>query len=120
MTGVKSVDNKEWICRTCHHNLIQGRGPKCSKANGMTFPNKPPVLDLTALEERLIAPRIPFMQIRELPRGGQLSIHGNIVNVPADVNTTVTLIPRPVNESETILIKLKRRKDYKAITCIKP
>ena len=27
------------------------------------------------------------MQVRELPSGG--SIHGNVVNVPADVNSTV-------------------------------
>ena len=30
--------------------------------------------NLTSLEERLISPQIPFMQIRELPRGDQLSI----------------------------------------------
>ena len=53
------------------------------------------------------------MQIRELPRGGQLSIHGNIVNVPSDVNLTVHCLPRPINESQTIPIKLKRRLIYK-------
>ena len=80
----------------------------------MTFPEKPDVLkDLTPLEERLISPRIPFMQVRELPRGGQLSIHGNVVNVPADVNSTVNVLPRPINESQTIPIKLKRRLGYK-------
>ena len=73
----------------------------------MTFPNKPDLLNLTPLEERLISPRIPFMQIHELPRGGQLSIHGNIVNVPSDVNSTVHCLPRPINESQTIPIKLK-------------
>ena len=55
----------------------------------MGFPYKPNVLSFTSLEERLLSPRTPFMQIRELPRGGQLSIHGNIVNVPSDVNSTV-------------------------------
>ena len=44
---------------------------------------------IDTLEERLIFPHIPFMQIHELPRGGQF-IHGNIVNVPADVNSTVS------------------------------
>ena len=74
----------------------------------MTFPEKPDVLkDLTALEERLVLPRIPFMQVRELPRGGQLSIHGNVVNVPADVNSTVSILPQPISESQTIPIKLK-------------
>ena len=53
------------------------------------------------------------MQIRELPRGGQLSIHENIVNVPSDVNLTVHCLPRPINESQTIPIKLKRRLIYK-------
>ena len=79
----------------------------------MGFPDKPEVLNLTSLEERLISPHIPFMQLRELPRGGQLSIHGNIVNVPSDVNSTVHCLPRPLSESQTIPIKLKRRLSYK-------
>ena len=86
ITGVKSVDDTEWICSTCHSNLKDNKLPQCSKANGMHFPKKPAVLDLTPLEERLVSPHIPFMQIRELPRGGQLLIHGNVVNVPSDVN----------------------------------
>ena len=53
------------------------------------------------------------MQVRELPSGGQLSIHGNVVNVPADVNSTVSVLPRPINESQTIPIKLKWRLGYK-------
>ncbi len=114
LTGLKSIDNTEWICSTCHSNLKAGKLPTCAKANKMTFPEKPDVLkDLTPLEERLISPRIPFMQVRELPRGGQLSIHGNVVNVPADVNSTVSVLPRPINESQTIPIKLKRRLGYK-------
>ena len=79
----------------------------------MRFPVKPQCLNLTPLEERLISPRIPFMQICELPRGGQLSIHGNVVNVPADVNSTVSTLPRSIDESQTIPIKLKRRLSYK-------
>ena len=114
LTGLKSIDNTEWICGTCHSNLKVGKLPSCAKANKMTFPEKPEVLkNLTPLEERLISPRIPFMQVRELPSGGQLSIHGNVVNVPADVNTTVSVLPRPINESQTIPIKLKRRLGYK-------
>ena len=53
------------------------------------------------------------MQIHELPRGGQLSIHGNVVNVPSDVNSTVQTLPQPISESQTIPIKLKRRLSYK-------
>ena len=113
ITGVKSIDNTEWICNTCHLNIKEGNLPQSSKANGMSFPNKPSVLDLTPLEERLISPRITFMQIRELPRGGQLSIDGNVVNVPSDVNSSVHTLPRLVSESQTIPIKLKRKLTYK-------
>ena len=73
LTGLKSIDNTEWMCGTCHSNLKAAKLPTCAKANKMTFPEKPDVLkDLTPLEERLISPRILFMQVRELPRGGQL------------------------------------------------
>lgn len=53
------------------------------------------------------------MQLREMPRGGQLNIKGNIVNVPADVNSTIKTLPRMMNENETIMLKLKRRLSYK-------
>ena len=42
------------------------------------------MLDLTPLEERH---HISFLQICELPSGGQLSIYDNIVNAPADVSS---------------------------------
>ena len=109
ITNVKSVDNNEYICNNCHSNLLAGKLPVFSKANDMSFPEKPELVNLTSLEERMISPRIPFMQLRELPRGSQLSIHGNVVNVPADVNSTVNSLPRPLNELQTIPIKLKRR-----------
>ena len=32
--------------------------------------------------------------------GGRLSIHGNVVNVSADVNSTVSTLPRPISESQ--------------------
>ena len=49
----------------------------------------------------------------ELPRGGQLSIHGNVVNVLADVNSTVSSLLRSLDESQTIPMKLKGRLSYK-------
>ena len=42
-----------------------------------------------------------------------MSIHGNIVNVPSDVISTVHCLPRPLSESQTIPIKLKRHLSYK-------
>ena len=60
LTGYSSVGNREWICNTCVFNIRKGKVPKLSVINGMRFPQKPPELNLSNLEERLIALRIPF------------------------------------------------------------
>ena len=93
LTGFKSVNDSEWICMTFDSNLKKGKLPNFSKANKMGFPDKPKVRNLTSLEKRLISPRLPFMQLCKLPRGGQLSIHGNLVNVLSDVNSTMHCLP---------------------------
>ena len=103
------------MCLQCKKYLKDGKVPPCSIGNGFSFPSLPKELQgLTKLEERLISPRIPFMQIKELPRGGQIAMHGNLVNVPADVNKTVKLLPRNMNDSETIPLKLKRNVNFKS------
>ena len=67
------------------HNLQfksrKGRLPSCCKANKMGSPYKPYVLNMMSLEDQVISPLMPFMEIRELPRGGQLSIHENIARM---------------------------------------
>ena len=108
-----SVPENDWVCNTCYKYLKSSKIPPCSYLNGLKFPVKPTELDLTPLEERLVAPRIPFMQLREKPRGGQLSILGNVVNVPADVSSTVKMLPRLLSENETIALKFKRSLSFK-------
>ena len=50
----------------------------------------------------------------QAPRGKQLKINGNIVNVPADVANTVSMLPRLPSETSTIKVNLKRRLQYKS------
>ena len=97
ITTATSIDNTKWICSTCHSNLSNGKLPDCSKANKMGFPVNS-IFKLDTFRRKINSPGIPFMQIGELPRGGQLSIHGNVVNVPADVNSTVSTLPRSIGE----------------------
>ena len=99
----------KWIHSTCQSNLSNGKLPVC-RANKKGFCVKPQFSNLTPLEERLISLRIAFMQIPEVPWGGQLSIHGNVVNVLGNVNSTVGTLPRPINE--TIPVKLEWRLSY--------
>ena len=111
-TDFTSVGNEEWICHTCLSALRESKPPKLSVANGMKWPDKPPELNLHQLEERLIALRIPFMQIRELPRGGQYSLKGNVINVPVDIQPTINCLPRPMDENFTVAIQPKKKLSY--------
>ena len=114
-TDFTSVGNEEWICHTCLSALRESKPPKLSVANGMKWPDKPPELNLHQLEERLIALRIPFMHIRELPRGGQYSLKGNVINVPVDIQPTINCLPRPMDENFTVAIQLKKKLSYKKV-----
>ena len=113
LTGMKSVQDKEWICRTCLSNIKKNKVPKLSVLNGMKWPNKPAQLNLHPLEERLISLRIPFMQIRELPKGRQYCVKGNVINVPVELQPTVNALPRQMDENFTIPVKLKKKLSYK-------
>ena len=114
-TKFTSVNDEEWLCHTCLNSLKDNKAPRLSVANGMKWPNKPPELNLHQLEERLTALRIPFMQIRELPRVGQYSLKGNVINVPVDIQPTINCLPRPMDENFTVAIQLKKKLSYKTV-----
>ena len=109
-----SVDDIEWVCTTCYKHLSKNRVPSCAVANGMVFPNKPKFFDLNELECGLLAPRIAFQKLMQAPRGKQLKIHGNVVNVPADVVNTVSMLPWLPSETGTVKVNLKRKLEYKS------
>ena len=108
-----SVNYIEWICNTCRQSIHAGKIPKLSILSGMGFPEKPPVLDLYPLEEHLVSPRIPFMQIQNLPCGSQKLVNGNIVNVPVDISPTINSLPCTLSDSYTVAVRFKRKKKYK-------
>jgi hypothetical protein len=110
----KSLNNVEWLCRTCNKHLKKNKVPPCAAINGMQFPEKPSFFYLNELECRLLAPRLAFQKLMQAPRGRQLKINGNIVNVPADVANTVNMLPRLPNETSTIKVNLKRKLQYKS------
>lgn len=58
---------------------------------------------LTVLEERLVAPRLPFMRIVSLGYERQSGIKGAVVNVPISLNQTVVqLLPRSFDNCEVV------------------
>ena len=81
----------------------------------MSFTVNPDVFYLIELECRLLAPRLAFQKLMQAPRGNQLKIKGNIVNVlPADVNNTVNVLPQLPQESGTVKVQLTRQLRYKS------
>ena len=78
------------------------------------IPNKPAFFDLNELEHRLLASRLAFQKLMQAPRGKHFKINGNIVNVPADVTNSVSLLPRLPNEACSIKVNLKRKLQFKS------
>lgn len=67
---------------------------------------------LTQLEERMVAPRLPFMQIRMTGFEQQWKLHGNVVNVESNINTCASCLPRPFTDMTVVQLKLMRRMNY--------
>ena len=83
-------ENKIILCYTCKNAIFNNRIPKLALINGLKFPEIPEILqNSTPLEERLLSPRLPFMQIRYLGIDKQFGLHGNCINVPTDVDNNV-------------------------------
>jgi hypothetical protein len=98
------------LCITCRKDIMSNKVPNLSLSNGLAFHEVPDCLKiLTELEERLISPRIPFMVIRTLGFCKQFGLKGNLVNVPMNVDTNVSILPRSFSDTYTIQLKLMRQ-----------
>jgi hypothetical protein len=64
------------------------------------------------LEERLVALRLPFMQIRPVGSQRQSVLKGNVVNVENDTDICAQVVPRRFDETSTVPVKLMRRMNY--------
>ena len=107
-------DGKKWMCLTCDRALSSDKIPVQSKANGLCLDIVPPELSiLNTLELRLISLRVPFMKMVALPSGKQKCILGPAVNVPSNLKSIYTILPRLPSQTELIPLKLKRKLSYR-------
>ncbi|GFV16004.1 ATP-dependent DNA helicase [Trichonephila clavipes] len=68
-------------------------------------------VSLYLVSERLVSPRIPFMQIRRLRHvNGQYGIFGQIINVPVSIDSMVRTLPRNLSDDLCINVHIKRKK----------
>ena len=109
-----SFDNKEYICKTCHSKVIKGKVPCQAVYNDMFVDDIPTELStLEKLEQILIAQRIVFEKIVLMPKGQQRKIKGAICNVPVECDKTCQTLPRAPESSGIILLKLKRKLQFR-------
>ncbi|XP_044599366.1 uncharacterized protein LOC123275348 [Cotesia glomerata] len=99
------------LCNTCYQAIGRKVIPIMSTYNGFKYEERPEVLPpLDLISERLVSPRVPFMQIRRLRHvHGQYGIYGQIINVPVEVNNMVKLLPRNVDDDYCINVHIKRK-----------
>ena len=113
-----SFDGKEYICNTCNSKVKQGKVPCRAVINNMYVDDTPVELaSLEKLEQILIAQRIVFEKIIVMPEGQQRKVKGAICNLPVECDQTSSLLPCPPERSGTILLKLKRKLQFRGHVC---
>ncbi|KAG2191489.1 hypothetical protein INT47_013266 [Mucor saturninus] len=118
ITITKTGSGKHYFCANCKTSIKNNKIPTIALSNGLNFPAKVPcVSDLTRLEERLVAPRHVFQSIwTQKGEHGQFKSKGGIVNVPVNVDTTVSCLSRNYDASGVVHLSLARKlifkKDY--------
>jgi hypothetical protein len=96
------------VCNTCRRSLYSKKIPPLAKTHGFQYPPNPhgfPNLD--PISERLISPRLPFMQISSLRHEGSYNIVGEVINTPVDVNNMVRQLPQQLNDDHAFNVQFK-------------
>ena len=113
------VGGKLWLCHTCFKDLEKFKKPKLRYCNGLQADEIPEALKLSDLEAVLIAKRILFLKIFNLPTSRWRAVIDRVVNVPIedeDLLTTlnkVKSLPRMPGDAGLVPVTLKRKVEYK-------
>ena len=108
------IKDSYWICHDCQAKIKGNSMPACSVMNSLHIYDRPPCLELTEVENFLLAPRIAFMKMIKLPVSRMRGVRDRIVNVPIPANIikeTVESLPRTYAEAGVIPISLRKKKD---------
>ena len=112
-TDVKSYDNTEYICHTCHVKAMKGKFPGQAVTNKMELYAVPMQLKcLRKLESVLVSQRILFGKIVVMPKGKQRKIYDTVCNILVNCDTLCQSLPRPPESSGIIILKLKTKLKY--------
>ena len=78
------------LCSLCHKHLASGNIPGSSQLNNLRVSDIPEkLLNLNAMEQRLISRAHAYMKLVMLPYG-QSAMNGQAINVPFDLEEMLT------------------------------
>ena len=114
-TSVTSFNGNMYICNTCHSTIMKKNKTPCQAVNNnVAVDDVPPELaTLEKLEQILVSQRIIFQKIVAMPKGQQRKIRGAICNVPVSCEETCNVLPRPPDSSGIIMLKLRRKLQFR-------
>ena len=114
-TSVTSFNGSVYICKTCDITIKKKNKTPCQAVyNNLAADDVPPELaNLEKLEQILVSQRIVFEKIVVMPKGQQRKIRGAICNVPVSCEETCRVLPRPPDSSGIIMLKLKRKLQFR-------
>ena len=114
-TSVTSFNGNMYICKTCDVTIKKKNKTPCQAVyNNLAVDDVPPELaSLEKLEQILVSQQIVFQKIVVMPKGQQRKIRGAICNVPVCCEETCRVLPRPPNSSGIIMLKLKRKLQFR-------
>ena len=113
---IKSPDEIEYICLTCHRKL-RSKGDEipcqavCNKLELYDLPVQ--FEDLNKLERALVSKRLLFKKIAIMPKGQYAKVKGAICNVPVDDVNVCSILPRSPDNNGLIFLKLKKKLAYR-------
>ena len=112
---VKSYDDNYYICTTCDKELQKNSIPCRAVANKLNVAELPKLFqDIRRLERLLVSRRVLFKKVTVMPKGKSLKIKGSICNIPvSEVDVNCNMFPRPADNNGLIIVKLKRKLEYK-------
>jgi hypothetical protein len=105
-----------YICHNCRQTLLKGKMPAMAVQNGLQLTNLDSDLQLTELENNLIAHMINFQYIFQLPKSRWGGTKNQMISVPVSQETiqeTVNKLPRLPKDAELVPVNLKRKMEYK-------
>ncbi len=97
------------MCKSCYYFFNKNKTPKLLVPTNIRLNNDlDSIKKLNELEEQFVSPRLTFTQIWQLQGYGQYNIKGSIINVPSNINSTQSILPRLPHDETTIGLSLQK------------